>query len=643
MNCSVCNKEISDDVTKCPFCDAQIKESEKSDKIDVESNSVNMEKVQSGTETTQENIVLNETKSKSKKIIIICFIAAFVLLACGGFILFKFLIRGSEGKNGLKTKSQSAYFNEDGDAIFATKDGFITLNGSYTWGASTIDQQSFVCLDDCGTLYYYPSSSSEKIKIADDAYAVEALSDYGIIYSTVEMEEENVDDILTAFMEKINSYSDEPVDMTTIKTVFKYDYKSGTVDDAKDFYKEYTGSKFPDDYFCKYHYFKYSFSENKNFELEDADYSFLPFGCNSVACVGIRENGDMISYIETTAVAKDIISTEENTEILGFTPDLNSIIYCVQDDSEDLVYEIYNDEKSKIGSLGESDATYTHYADAFYLNNYQNYVVWGLSYNSLVVGTVGAGGNTVKAGDKDIYGVYTESGEYLTKLKGNEACNTDSIFVIVKDDYKSLYEVTMSGDKEKLISKIGYLYGVINDKLIYTDDDETLYMAEWSGMKTENETKIAGDVDRVITPLNNKYIYYAKKSGDTLDVYYVDINDIDHGAEKISSDVDSVYSSNQEDVIYFIKDAEEVKDTYVYAGTLYYYSAGEEATKISSDITSLVSIYYDNYVEPSNALALKYVDTYTDDEGDCKVIYDGGVIKDNTFEKQVTEMANSNF
>jgi len=656
MLCSSCNKEVDNSMLFCPYCGSRMgTESKTEDNSENEGDDVNDSGSDSEekSEDNNEELIIDDIsydgakKKKGKKILII-FLIIFILSVIIGACMVLYFLNYKNQSNKPKeysTINQNAYFDENGNAYFASADGFVKISGSYVWGKTTKKQNEFVCLDDDGDLVYYPNYKDEKIKIADDVNGVEAISDYGVIYSTtIKKEDITMADILNAFVEEYNSYQSDEADKTTydeVMLVFNYDNYSYGVNGAKKFYKDYLYEEFPEDYYDTYRYYKYTFDTKALVELDDADYVFLPSDSNSISCVGITENNKLIGYHENDTTSIELCTLEDGAQVMNYVPDLSSVFWSVENEDDRIIYATINGEKEKIGSLGKSSASYYKTADTYFLNGFQNYVIYGWSYDNIIVGSVGNTGYVVKiAEDKSIDGVYTDSGDNIYTYYNPE--NVDSILVLIdNDDVTNLYQINMFGEKEKIISKIKKVCDSIDNKIIYIDSDDSLYIATLENMKTSDEIRIAGDVYDAIVSKNNKYIYYSKDSGDLYDIYYVDLNAKELSGEKISSDVAKYELTEKDNMIFYIKDAEEIKDSLYYkAGTLYSYVIGEEPTKICSDITEFINVYEDDYVLSNSAVVLKYVDTFKDNEDDkyTNVIYDGGIIVDNEFEKQATEI-----
>jgi len=588
-----------------------------------------------------EPIVPVEPQKGGKAKFIIIAVILVAVIAGLIFLLIK-LIGGAGSKTNASDTTLSyvnADFDEDGNAVFVLENEIVMIKGEFQWGQSTLDQKSFVLIDQDDTLYYYQKASSDKVKIADDVNYVDKFTSEGVIYAV--LEKGTVNDVLDKFVEDYNEENSYEMTKQEAKEEFE-DYWGGeTVEDAIEFYNWYIY----DNYLYEsdinhYFYYKTTFgSKQETVELEaDTTYYYTDYIEDSLACVGITSEDKLIAYKSNSTEKISICSVEEESSILGFTPDLSTILWSSVDDDDLIVYSTVDGEKEKIGVLGEN-MSYAS-GSAYFINNYKNYVVFSYSTDRVIIGEVGGEANVVKFSD-NIDWVYNDRGDYIWKYPRN---GISGIFVVTQGDSQSLYEVGLDGEKEKLKSNVEQVYGVVNNKIIYTNDEDSLYIADLKNHQLENEEKVSNDVESASLSINGKYLFYCKEGDDwnSYDLYYVSPTAKNPEGEKIASDVGTYYRTTKDDQIYYIKDRDEVKDTGYSIGVLYSYTVGGEATKISSDIYMMYYPYVSYYIPASNAYMSKFADTHKNKDYDYEYItYDIGTSGKNGFEKQVEDIGYS--
>lgn len=177
------------------------------------------------------------------------------------------------------------------------------------------------------------------------------------------------------------------------------------------------------------------------------------------------------------------------------------------------------------------------------------------------------------------------------------------------DTGSNVYNISMEGDREKILSKVTGYY-IFNDNIIYTDTEDTLYFAKLKDDSVSDEIKIANDVDMFELTNNGKYVYYVKDLEDSVcSLYCYKVGETD--SLKIASDVacySTTYSLDGASV-FFLKDKEDIPNTYAEHGTLMLWRYGDEsASKISSDVvnSSVTSNLDSGEVNTKNFLFMKY-------------------------------------
>ena len=204
----------------------------------------------------------------------------------------------------------------------------------------------------------------------------------------------------------------------------------------------------------------------------------------------------------------------------------------------------------------------------------------------------------------------------------------------------SLYRITLDGDKERLLTDV-WLNDIKNGRLIYTDNDETLYTAEAAAANIE-ETKISGSVDQVRMASNGQYVYFTKNAegGEaTLCVYNVAKDSV----QKIGSCANArIRVSTDGTEVYFFKDTETVDGKYVSYGELYrwtYSEKGAESVKLASDVLtdSLTSFLESDEIDKNNFTFDRFNGIVTKD-GEEKISYDLMRFRGGEVEREQSEL-----
>jgi hypothetical protein len=294
--------------------------------------------------------------------------------------------------------------------------------------------------------------------------------------------------------------------------------------------------------------------------------------------------------------------------------------------STDGVLSIVLNEGEEKTELGDVDYKYD-YTNVSFTSDQGLVVITNTYSDTMWIKTPGADVEKVKLGN-DIYrsNVFTANGY----LSDQTTAKVDSIYALVEADSGcNVYNVTLSGDRERALSKVSNAY-FANGNIIYEDQDKNLYYAAVKGADFEDGIKIASDVDSFKISDNGKYVYYMKDcENNEGSLYAYQIGKIE--PKKIGSNIGCYVSSYwsygyyqiSEDgsSVYYEKDVEEIADTYSSYGTLMKWSyTSEESERISSDVivNSLQSALKSGEVKDKGFMFLKYSSVDSDDN----IIYD---------------------
>ena len=183
--------------------------------------------------------------------------------------------------------------------------------------------------------------------------------------------------------------------------------------------------------------------------------------------------------------------------------------------------------------------------------------------------------------------VYTSNGT----LNERNAKDIDSIYILINTAPRTshaynIYNINFAGDRERVVSKARSVY-FAEDKILYTDENNTLFSATLNGAELIENKEIAQKTWAHLMSANRKYIYYLQnydyRTGGDLYVYKLG----DSNPKKVTSGigVDSFLGSVEGDTVYYLKDIEDINNSYYQMGTLmkWEYST-EEEKRISSDV-----------------------------------------------------------
>ena len=320
------------------------------------------------------------------------------------------------------------------------------------------------------------------------------------------------------------------------------------------------------------------------------------------------DSGDIYRLLNTEDVPSKVGYFPKSTRMVGVSNDGQTGVWELVDGNERSIVLLDGEDKSTLGSYSSE---YT--GGILRFSSDQSLAVIGSVYGeSLWIKAVGKEPVQAKLGAQlSTATIYTDSG-MLKNVAGNQVSrlyvDTDA------DSGDNVYCISMDGDREKVVSKISS-YAVSNNRIVYLDSDQNLYVASLEKGAAVKDEKLASDVSTFTLIPQSDYVYYLRnvESGEgTLYCYRVGQKE----PVKISSGVSNYtsYASNGTAVLFY-KDVETISDTYDHTGTLMLWNYGDnDPKKISSDVLtySLDSGYNSTLSNPKSFVYSKYSSTDQD-------------------------------
>lgn len=192
-------------------------------------------------------------------------------------------------------------------------------------------------------------------------------------------------------------------------------------------------------------------------------------------------------------------------------------------------------------------------------------------------------------GEVNGWNIYTEDGFFFSE----KATDVESFYVDTRgESYNNLYNVTLDGDCERVLSKIK-TYFIRDGYIVYLDSENNLYCGELNGSEVLEKKKIDSEVGEYEVTDKGDYVYYVKGEpifGETVSLYCYKIGT--DKPVKVKSELpyyDLGFFGNicsmDGATLYYLEDAEKIEGTYLDYGTLMKWSYGDEsATKVASDV-----------------------------------------------------------
>ena len=330
---------------------------------------------------------------------------------------------------------------------------------------------------------------------------------------------------------------------------------------------------------------------------------------NSISVLYATDEGGVFTLASNSTNSNKVGSYTSSIELEAISDDAQLSVWVTSENDNVQTIVLNDGEDREI--LGEVDYKYNY----TYVNTTDDQGLWIITnLYSEYIWIKYPGQDTVKAKlGSDCYSslVYGSTG----LLSGMKAKDVDCVYVSTDADTGcNVYSITTDGDRERILSKI-YSYRIIDDGIIYTDEDNSLYIAELDGTSIADESKIASDVDSFEVSENGKYVYYMRNCDDGVGALYCykvgSSEPVKVASEVACSSYGSMYTTISADgaSVFYFKDMEKIADTYTYQGTLMLWNySKEEASKISSDVVnySVSSGLSSGEVNPKGYLFMKY-------------------------------------
>lgn len=370
----------------------------------------------------------------------------------------------------------------------------------------------------------------------------------------------------------------------------------------------------------------YEDDENVLYRVMFADYANVKIGedvafvvaTDTTSVLYATGEGKVYTMAATTSEATKVGTFENRAELEAISND-GQISIWVDKDSSDLT--IYLSEGDSRTTLGQVDSKY-NYTYATFTDDQKIIVVTNSYCNRMWIKSVGSDPVEVKlAGEPQNHTVYTANGNLSDEI----STNVQSLYFSTESDSgNNLYNITLSGDRERVLSKIN-TFTISNGYIIFTDTESNLFYGKLNGTEVLDEEKIASEVSIFEVTENGKYVYYTKDYDDEVATLYCYKLGEDSPV-KIASEVAcyggwsygwtyNAYSTDGATVFYF-KDLEEVEDTYSDHGTLLMWTYGDESSqKIASEVLtySITSGLSSGEVKKNSLMFLKYSSVDTDE------------------------------
>ncbi len=269
--------------------------------------------------------------------------------------------------------------------------------------------------------------------------------------------------------------------------------------------------------------------------------------------------------------------------IRSLTNDGKLVLWTARKDGKYVQYLTENDERVSLGEYNSSLYSYAMYSkDQKLMIGY----AWRGDEIRIWIKQRGKDVQTVKF-TGDLYDLISDAG----RIPKVNASQIKYIYAVIRSDGKSnLYQISLSGEKEKVLSKTETVR-FMSGNVAYLDDDGDLYVAKMGKKELGEATKLAGDAKWPGLYGDGKYLYYMRD-----DVLY----GYQFGAKepvKIASDVEDFQVSENGRYVVVMKDG---NDTTGYALSMWKFG-GKSPTKIASDGTVI-------RVEDSGKVYYRHID-----------------------------------
>ena len=347
------------------------------------------------------------------------------------------------------------------------------------------------------------------------------------------------------------------------------------------------------------------------------------------------DEGDLYALASSASEAEKVGTFEDTARVKAISDDGQISVWADVDGSNYTIYLSDGGDRTTLGSVtSKYDGVHVEFTKD------QQLVVITDSYSDRMwIKAVGTEVVEVKlAGEASGAGVYTAAGKLSDALAGE----VTSLYVTTDGDVRSnLYNITLTGDRERVLSKVSK-YTVVNGSLFYRDSENNLYYGILNGPELTQEEKIASDVDVFDVTANGRYVYYIKNYDDhddtgTLYCYALDAGESVRVASEVAcgyislSDWDYGWTHNEYSTdgatVFYMKDLEDIGDTYSDHGTLMCWTYGSDsAQRIASEVLtySVESGLVSGSVNKDSLMYLKYNSVDTDDNVYANWMYYNG-------------------
>lgn len=334
--------------------------------------------------------------------------------------------------------------------------------------------------------------------------------------------------------------------------------------------------------------YKSLFAELESIEVGKA--SIFTVAQNTVSLLYTTDNKEIYTMAANSDEGVKVGSYDATVTLKAISDDAQISVWVEKDGEETSIY--LNDGENR-STLSKSELEYEYTYVEFTEDQKMAVVMNALFDDCLWIKTDGGEPLEVKlAGEPNSIIIYSENGW----LHDEKSTDVDSFFISTQGEtYSNIYNITIDGNRERLLSQIKE-FDIVNGIIVYLDDEDDLYWGKIDGNEVLDSKKIASEVSVVEVTNNGNYIYYIKDYDDdeevgTLFCYKMGTDE----AVKVASEVscyggvasgwtNNVYSADGETVFYY-KDMEEIEDTYSAYGTLMKWTYGEEiATKVASEV-----------------------------------------------------------
>ena len=274
--------------------------------------------------------------------------------------------------------------------------------------------------------------------------------------------------------------------------------------------------------------------------------------------------------------------------IRALSDDGNVVLWSGAKNGKYVQYISENEEKFSLGEFNSNAYSY-----AMFSKDQKLIVAYGRNDDEVRI--------WIKQRGKDVQSVKLSG--FLMDIVSNRgrvpkvnASQIKYLYVTVKNNNKSiLYRISLTGDKEKILSKVNNLR-YLGDSVAYLDEDGALFVAKMGKKELDEAKKLAGDVEGFALSGEGKYLYYLRS--DALYGYKIGAKE----ATKIASDVEGYRVSENGQYVVIMKDGNS--DT---GFTLFRWKFGDKSpSKFASDATVI-------QIEDSGEVYYRHLDGKTFD------------------------------